>query len=76
MAEPMPPAPLQEVPPPKGPPEPLMAAMTTTIVRKSDLDKLDDAVPARSISREPVSLSTSKNQPRNGIQACTMSLER
>lgn len=76
MTEPMPPAPLQEIPPPKGPPEPLMAAMITKIVRKSDLDKLDDAVPARSISREPVSLSTSKNQPRNGIQACTMSLER
>lgn len=76
MAEPMPPALLQEIPPPKGPPEPLIAAMTTTIVRKSDLDKLDDAVPARSISREPVSLSTSKNQPRNGIQACTMSLVR
>lgn len=76
MAEPMPLAPLQEVPPPKGPLKPWMAAMTTKIVRKSDLDKLDDAVPARSISREPISLSTSKNQPRNGIQACAMSLVR
>lgn len=59
----MPPAPLQEVPPPKGPPEPLMAAMTLKIVRKSDLDKLDDAVPARSISREPISLSLPRISP-------------
>lgn len=63
MAEPMPPAPLQEVPPPKGPLEPLMAAMTTEIARKSDLDKLDDAVPARSISRANFTIYFQESAP-------------
>lgn len=36
MAEPVPPAPSQKVPPPKGPPEPLMAETPTIILPKAE----------------------------------------